>query len=179
MTEENKGLSRRTVVKGAAWSVPVIAAAVATPLASASVLNSDLVASFAGPITLGLTLPVVGNVASINTVNTLTVTNNGTTASPAGATVTVAYDSSLLTLNITGAGISVLGSDGNFTVTLPAIQPGTSLTINLGTTLDSALNLNILTGLLGGDPETMTATIAGDDVTSNNVTSQVVGITLL
>lgn len=36
MTEENKGISRRTIVKGAAWSVPVIAAAVATPLASAS-----------------------------------------------------------------------------------------------------------------------------------------------
>lgn len=42
MTEENKGLSRRTVVKGAAWSVPVIAAAVATPLAAASVANSSL-----------------------------------------------------------------------------------------------------------------------------------------
>lgn len=39
MTEEiqkNKGVSRRTLVKGAAWSVPVIAAAVATPLAAAS-----------------------------------------------------------------------------------------------------------------------------------------------
>lgn len=36
MTEEKKTLSRRTVVKGAAWSVPVIAAAVATPFASAS-----------------------------------------------------------------------------------------------------------------------------------------------
>lgn len=35
---EQGGLSRRTVVKGAAWSVPVIAAAVATPLAAASTL---------------------------------------------------------------------------------------------------------------------------------------------
>lgn len=32
-----KALSRRTVVKGAAWSVPVITAAVAAPLAAASV----------------------------------------------------------------------------------------------------------------------------------------------
>lgn len=31
------GLSRRTVVQGAAWALPVIAAAVATPLAAASV----------------------------------------------------------------------------------------------------------------------------------------------
>lgn len=30
------GMKRRTVIKGAAWSVPVIAAAVATPLAAAS-----------------------------------------------------------------------------------------------------------------------------------------------
>lgn len=37
MTEENKaGLSRRTVLKGAAWSVPVVAAAVAVPMAAAS-----------------------------------------------------------------------------------------------------------------------------------------------
>ncbi|VXC30009.1 conserved exported hypothetical protein [Microbacterium sp. 8M] len=39
-----KHIDRRTLVKGAAWSVPVIAAAAATPLASASVtLNFDLV----------------------------------------------------------------------------------------------------------------------------------------
>ncbi|KJL23952.1 hypothetical protein [Microbacterium azadirachtae] len=33
---EQRGLSRRTVVRGAAWSLPVIAMAVAAPLASAS-----------------------------------------------------------------------------------------------------------------------------------------------
>lgn len=37
MTEnKNAGATRRTVVKGAAWSIPVIAAAVATPIAAAS-----------------------------------------------------------------------------------------------------------------------------------------------
>jgi len=36
-TAQVGGLSRRSVVKGAAWSLPVIAAAVATPLAAASV----------------------------------------------------------------------------------------------------------------------------------------------
>ncbi len=41
--QKNKGISRRTIVKGAAWSVPVIAAAVATPLAAASLVNDDLV----------------------------------------------------------------------------------------------------------------------------------------
>lgn len=33
---ENSALSRRTIVKGAAWSVPVIAAAVAVPMSAAS-----------------------------------------------------------------------------------------------------------------------------------------------
>ncbi|WP_168429508.1 MULTISPECIES: hypothetical protein [unclassified Microbacterium] len=32
----NDSISRRTVIRGAAWSVPVIAAAIATPLAAAS-----------------------------------------------------------------------------------------------------------------------------------------------
>ncbi|MFE6735643.1 hypothetical protein [Microbacterium sp. NPDC057650] len=36
------GVSRRAVVKGAAWSVPVVAAAVALPLAAASVAESTL-----------------------------------------------------------------------------------------------------------------------------------------
>lgn len=36
MTQDNHGISRRTLVKGAAWSVPVIATAVALPMAAAS-----------------------------------------------------------------------------------------------------------------------------------------------
>ena len=32
----SRGLDRRTIIKGAAWSVPVVAAAVATPLAAAT-----------------------------------------------------------------------------------------------------------------------------------------------
>ena len=36
MDEQVSGTTRRTVLKGAAWSVPVIAAAVATPLAAAT-----------------------------------------------------------------------------------------------------------------------------------------------
>lgn len=38
----SSSLNRRSVVKGAAWSVPVIAAAVAAPAASASVANASL-----------------------------------------------------------------------------------------------------------------------------------------
>ncbi|MDF2559440.1 MAG: hypothetical protein K0R99_886 [Microbacterium sp.] len=182
MTEEiqkNKGISRRTIVKGAAWSVPVIAAAVATPLAAASVVSDDLVPALSGPI--GLSLTALGlPVATINTVNTLTITNNGTDASPAGATAVVQYNPGLLTLNIAAVGgISVGGTDGNFTITLPAIAPGDTLTIGLGTTLDSLLNVGLLTSLLGGPQQVMTATVTGDSVTGNNATSENVGITIL
>ena len=41
MAQDNRGISRRTLVKGAAWSVPVIAAAVALPMAAASGSNTS------------------------------------------------------------------------------------------------------------------------------------------
>lgn len=45
-TATSSGISRRTVVQGAAWSLPVIAVAVATPLAAASTAQSDLDISY-------------------------------------------------------------------------------------------------------------------------------------
>jgi hypothetical protein len=177
--QKNKGVSRRTLVKGAAWSVPVIAAAVATPLAAASVLNDDLVPALSGPITLNLGLPPL-TLATINTVNTLTITNNGTDASPAGATAVVQYNPGLLSLNIANvAGVSIGGADGNYTLTLPSIPAGGNIVIGLGTTLDSLLNVGLLTSLLGGPQQVMSATVTGDSVTGNNSTSSNVGINLL
>lgn len=44
MTDDKPGISRRTMVKGAAWSLPVIAVATAVPLAAASTggtINSE------------------------------------------------------------------------------------------------------------------------------------------
>ncbi|WP_309127657.1 hypothetical protein [Microbacterium sp.] len=178
MTIEKTEVSRRTLVKGAAWSLPVIAVAAATPLAAASAATSDLVPVLSGPVTLNLSLGPV-TLASINVVNTLTITNNGTVASPAGATATVTYNSALLTLNISGVGVDVLPGDGSDTLTLPAIAPGESLVINLGTTLDSLLDLSLLQSLLGGDPELLEVALAGDGVTSNNNTSSEIGISIL
>lgn len=40
MTIENTNVSRRTLVKGAAWSLPVVAVAAATPLAAASTVTN-------------------------------------------------------------------------------------------------------------------------------------------
>lgn len=175
MTIENTNVSRRTLVKGAAWSLPVVAVAAATPLAAASTAGTDLVPSLGGPITLNL-----GILASVNVVNTLTITNAGTVATPAtGTTASVVYDPALLTLNIVGANVQVLGTPGNYTLNLPSIAPGGALPINLGTTLNTLLTINALTAILGGPQQTMAASVAGDGVTNNNSTSQNVGITIL
>lgn len=87
MTEEvqnNQGISRRTIMKGAAWSVPVIAAAVATPMAAAS--------GDAGDFQLNGTCGVLG---VLGPGFTLTA---GAVALPAGTTI-----------NITGSGIANIG----------------------------------------------------------------------
>lgn len=39
-SQTSKGVSRRTMIRGAAWSLPVIAAAIATPLAAASIASA-------------------------------------------------------------------------------------------------------------------------------------------
>ncbi|MGP5699930.1 hypothetical protein ACTXPA_13505 [Glutamicibacter arilaitensis] len=53
---QTNGFSRRTIVKGAAWSVPVVATAVAAPLAAASVNNATLAFTNSSSSLLGLTL---------------------------------------------------------------------------------------------------------------------------
>lgn len=50
-TENSSGISRRSVIKAAAWSAPVIAVAVATPLASASVSVDSPTALVTGTLT--------------------------------------------------------------------------------------------------------------------------------
>ncbi|MCS3843442.1 hypothetical protein [Microbacterium sp. AK031] len=53
-TSEAPGIARRTVLKASAWSVPVVAAAVATPLAAASTAVDLELAGFAGDTFTGL-----------------------------------------------------------------------------------------------------------------------------
>jgi len=62
-----KGLSRRTIVKGAAWSLPVVAAAVAVPAYAAS--NGVVINPGSQPVPTGVCTPV-GNIS-------FTITNNG------------------------------------------------------------------------------------------------------
>ncbi|MCE4027824.1 Cys-Gln thioester bond-forming surface protein [Microbacterium sp. Au-Mic1] len=62
-----KVISRRTIVKGAAWSLPVVAAAVAVPAHAAS--NGVVINPSAQPVPTGVCTPL-GNIS-------FTITNNG------------------------------------------------------------------------------------------------------
>jgi hypothetical protein len=85
-TTKNTHVSRRTLVKGAAWSVPIIAAAVATPLAAASVVD---VGAFA----------IRGNCGVLGVLGPgFTLQAGPSTPLPVGTTVTV-----------TGSGIANIG----------------------------------------------------------------------
>lgn len=88
----SKPHSRRAVVKGAAWSVPVIAAAVAAPAAVASVNNASL--AITGTQTALLTLNLLDGAGTVNagalvTVPTEITLTNGPGAISQNATVTV------------------------------------------------------------------------------------------
>jgi len=135
--KQDKGISRRTIVKGAAWSVPVIAAAVATPLAAAS---GDIeVGAFALNGTCGV-LGVVGP--------GFTLTAGPTTPLPVGTTVTVTGTgvANIGVFSVTGgtANVNVLsGTSRQITLTsaLPAgatIDFRTTLSISVAFTLNAA-----------------------------------------
>jgi hypothetical protein len=143
------GLSRRTVVKGAAWSVPAIALAVAAPAASASVVDVN-VGDFSVDGTcgvLGLLLPGY------------TVEASATAALPVGTVITVSSDSvlSLDVLSLTGATADIALLDGGNTATitltseLPAGQTAnlrTLASVNVATS--SSATLTLPTGYVAG-----------------------------
>ncbi|MCO1340224.1 hypothetical protein BJH93_15225 [Kocuria polaris] len=93
MEENNKaqGIGRRGIVKGAAWSVPVIAAAVSAPMAAASVVEAWDVRVQANPGILNLIA------------QGFNIFNDGTTEVPAGTQ---------FQLTTTGVSLDLLGSDG-------------------------------------------------------------------
>lgn len=68
---ENSNLSRRTLVKGAAWSLPVIAAAAATPMAAASTVASGV--RWTGSATSLLALRVLDSASVITAQALVTV----------------------------------------------------------------------------------------------------------
>jgi hypothetical protein len=110
---EGRGWSRRTIVQGAAWSVPVIAAAVATPMAAASVAGT--VEFVNGPY----------SVTACGTLGDVVVqaTTDGTAPVPAGTMITVTLPSGL-TWEDGSSGSRVLPANGNGRVTLSGLQAG-------------------------------------------------------
>lgn len=143
MTEEvqpNKGLSRRAIVKGAAWSVPVIAAAVATPLAAASGITDVGAFSLAGSCgTLGLLGPG------------FTLQAGPTTPLPVGTTVIVTGSgvANIGVFSISGgtANVNVLSpTSRSFVLTAPlaagaTIAARTTLSISVAFTLNAVASL--------------------------------------
>lgn len=91
-TGSTRGIERRTILKGAAWSVPVIAAAVAAPAASASVNNANL--ALTNDVTSLLALNVLDSATVLTaavaiTVPTVLRVTNGAGALSGAATVTI------------------------------------------------------------------------------------------
>ncbi|WP_424446927.1 hypothetical protein [Microbacterium arborescens] len=89
---ESDGIDRRTIIKGAAWAVPVMAVAVAAPLAAASVNNSGLAVTGTNTGLLALNLLDGGGTltaTALTTVPTEFTITNGAGAINQTATVTV------------------------------------------------------------------------------------------
>lgn len=112
--EEGRGLKRRTIVQGAAWSIPVIAAAVATPLAAASV-GTPTITFVNGPYT-ATTCGVLGDVV-------IQATTDGTSPAPAGTLVTVTLPAGLRWSDGTSTP-RVLPTDASGRVTLSGLSTG-------------------------------------------------------
>jgi len=83
MTLDRTSVSRRTVVKGAAWSLPVIAAAAATPLAAASTTNASV--TWSGTNTGLLSLRLLDGTGLIDAKALVTVPTEYTIANGPGA----------------------------------------------------------------------------------------------
>lgn len=138
MTEEiqkNKGFTRRTVVKGAAWSVPVIAAAVATPLAAAS--GTIDVGAFALNGSCG-TLGVLGP--------GFTITAGPTTPLPVGTTIVINGSgvANIGVFSITGgtAAVNVLSATSRSIVLTAPLAAGATLAARTTLSISVAFTLN-------------------------------------
>ncbi|WP_440710370.1 hypothetical protein [Herbiconiux sp. YIM B11900] len=134
-------LSRRSVLTAAAWSAPVVAITLAAPAASASEAGFDLAVD---PLQLGDSLPVFSADFSrrwaAGAPLGIVVSNHGTVASPAGATLTVSVDSRVFQFTgmrgafpgddtpeaLTIVSNTVAGNRSTITATIPyAIPAGT------------------------------------------------------
>ncbi|WP_341975723.1 hypothetical protein LTA6_000330 [Microbacterium sp. LTA6] len=164
MSEENtfapQGVSRRTLVKGAAWSLPVIAVAAATPFASASVAwNGTVTAECSGDYDISVLTGIVGaglvgvvqtalGVLGLEPNATREFTVTATTGDiPAGTQYLLTDPNALLTLTgleaVIGAGVAgVVSTTDGYVITLTnAIPNGSSFSVNV---YDALVNVGAL-----------------------------------
>lgn len=125
-----KKISRRTVAKGAAWSVPVVAVAAAAPAHAASADGNVTVSGSC----VGFTVPIL-NVTAGHPKFTISATG---VALPAGSTLTLstgtiaAADVQLAGSSDNGVSLSVLGN-GDTRVTLDnGLSDGGSTSLEVG-----------------------------------------------
>ncbi|MFS0733996.1 hypothetical protein ABC304_02985 [Microbacterium sp. 1P10UB] len=144
-----RGLSRRSVMKGAAWSVPVIVASAAVPMAVASIGN--LSASWTAQTTL-LSVGVVGSASTVTAAVAITVPTTLTLANGSGP---ISGESASVTIVVQQAsGVNVaLGRVKGFGVrTFNGSTSGTrtiNYTNNVGypvTTFSSTVPVSLLSG---------------------------------
>ncbi|MEE2523991.1 hypothetical protein V1639_04235 [Pseudarthrobacter sp. J75] len=140
---QNSGarFNRRSVVKGAAWSVPVIAAAIAAPAASASVLDAGAFSIDGNCGVLSLGLLATG----------LELTASPTAPIPAGTIITITGTgvANIGVFSVTGgtASVSVLSPTSRqitLTSDLPAgstLSMSTLLDVSVGWTLTGTVTL--------------------------------------
>ncbi|MGV2982668.1 hypothetical protein ACNPNP_03085 [Microbacterium sp. AGC85] len=129
-TVTTSGIKRRTVVKASAWAVPVIAVAVATPLAAASTTTQTL--EFTQPSYPGDRCGVLTGVQ-------VRVADDGTAA--AGVTVTVTLDDGYTFADGSTSHTGVTGASGLLTlpdINVPAAGGNTVLTATSGANSVSA-----------------------------------------
>jgi hypothetical protein len=108
--EPKPGISRRTIVKAAAWSAPVIAVAVATPLASASITNDDTELSISNSGNIVVRSNSVGGVVDGQFSGAATVVNSGIAWQVDGATVSYSLAGPIVPASFTFAGSPITGS---------------------------------------------------------------------
>jgi hypothetical protein len=127
--DSNGGVQRRTLVAGAAWTIPVVATAVGAPLAAASG-EAPTLAFTNGPYT----------VAACGTLKDVVIkaTTDGTTAPPAGTLVTVTLPAGLTWSN-GETGSRPFSTDANGEVVLSGVKAsGTAATVTIAASTSSA-----------------------------------------
>ncbi|MDO9396872.1 MAG: hypothetical protein Q7T71_10035 [Herbiconiux sp.] len=133
-TSGTGGLDRRTVMKGAAWSLPVVALAVATPSAAAS--DTDI-----GAYSLDGSCGVLGLIGP-----GFELTASATAAIPAGTIITITGSgvANIGVFSVTGgtATVNVLSSTSRSIVLTADLPAGATLAARTTLSITVAFSLN-------------------------------------